>query len=309
MAKSGRVWIAVTILATLVVPVASQAGERERLEEIRQQRAKLHEQIEVHEAEADSIQAKAKALNETMILLRRDLAKLDADITEIESEVRTAQARIDETQGEIDKVEGVATKQAVSLYKAGATETIDALLGAKSLTELDSRIEFLGVAAQKNTDALIEYHRLQLEIQDEHAQLFATKQDLEATRTEQARIYARLDKSYTEHKAQLAKLEQILGHEHAEEGNLLIAEKRIEGDILAAQAVESSLARGVSREGFIWPLNGAINSYYGPRWGRMHTGLDIDGTTGQPIVSSKEGTVIMASSYSGYGNTVIVDHG
>ena len=309
MAKSGRVWIALTILATLLVPVVSHAGQRDRLEEIREQRAKLHERIEVHEAEADSIQAKAKALNEEMVILRRELTKLDSDIAEIESEVRTAQARIDETQGQIDKVEAVATRQAVALYKAGATETIDALMNAKSLAELDSRLEFLGVAAQENTDALIEYNRLQLEIQDEHAQLFAHKQDLEATRSEQSRIYARIDKSYEEHKAQLAKLEQILGHEHAEEGDLLVAEKRIMGDIMAAQAVEASLARGVSREGFIWPLNGAINSYYGPRWGRMHTGIDIDGTTGQPIVASKEGTVIMASSYSGYGNTVIVDHG
>jgi murein DD-endopeptidase MepM/ murein hydrolase activator NlpD len=81
------------------------------------------------------------------------------------------------------------------------------------------------------------------------------------------------------------------------------------GDIQAAQAVRSSLARGISREGFIWPLNNSITSYYGYRWGRMHNGIDIDGTTGEPIVAAKEGTVIMAQSYSGYGNAVIIDHG
>jgi virulence factor Mce-like protein len=65
----------------------------------------------------------------------------------------------------------------------------------------------------------------------------------------------------------------------------------------------------VSEEGFIWPLDGPITSPYGLRWGRMHTGIDIDGVTGEPVVASAEGTVVLASYYSGYGNAVIIDHG
>jgi virulence factor Mce-like protein len=65
----------------------------------------------------------------------------------------------------------------------------------------------------------------------------------------------------------------------------------------------------VSEEGFIWPLDGPITSPYGPRWGRMHTGIDIDGVTGRPVIASAEGTVVLASYYSGYGNAVIIDHG
>jgi murein DD-endopeptidase MepM/ murein hydrolase activator NlpD len=65
----------------------------------------------------------------------------------------------------------------------------------------------------------------------------------------------------------------------------------------------------VSAQGFIWPLNGPITSGYGPRWGRMHTGIDIDGYAGQAIVASKAGRVIVASPYGGYGNAVVIDHG
>ncbi len=307
--SSGRAWIAVTILATLLVPVSSIAGPHDRLEELRHEREQLHERIEAHEAQADTLEAEAQALNEQMIELRKVLASLDKDIAVIESDVRSAQARIDATQAEIDKVEGVATDQAVGLYKAGATEVLDALLNSQTLSELDDRMEFLGVAAHENTGALIKFHRLQLEIQGEHAVLFATQQDLEATRAEHSRVLARLDENHAELKTKLARLEEILGHEHAKEGNMLVAEAELIGDIRAAQAVRSSLARGVSRTGFIWPLNGAINSYYGYRWGRMHNGIDIDGSTGDPVIASKEGIVILASSYSGYGNTVIVDHG
>ena len=304
-----RAWIAITILATLLVPVTSIAGTRDDLEKLRHEREELHERIEANEAEADSLEGRAKAINGEMIELRKILAGLDADIERITSEVRMAQDRIDATQAEIDEVERVAKKQAVSLYKAGATDTLDALLNSKTLADLDARIEFLGVAAQENTGALVAYHRLQLEIESHHAVLFAKKHELEAARSDHAKIYTRMREKHDELKATLAELEERLGHQHAREGNLLVAEAEIIGDIRAAQAVRSSLARGVSRSGFIWPLNNAITSYYGYRWGRMHNGIDIDGSSGEPIVASKEGVVIMAQSYSGYGNAVIIDHG
>jgi murein DD-endopeptidase MepM/ murein hydrolase activator NlpD len=305
-----RVWIAITILSTLLLPVVgSDAGEQERLERLRVEREELQEQIDVHEAQAGTLQAKAKELNAQMILLRKELASLDRDIERISAKVRSAQARIDQTQSEIDKVEGVASNQAVALYKTGTTESLDALLGSKTLAELDDRLEFLGVAAEENTGALIRFHRLQLTIQAQHQVLFNTQQDLQATHSERSNVLAQLDQKYTEHKAHLAKLEEKLGHEHAREGDLTVAMARIVGDIRAAQAVRAVTARGVSTQGFLWPLNGAITSYYGERWGRMHTGIDIDGTSGQPVVASKDGAVIMASSYSGYGNTVIIDHG
>lgn len=61
--------------------------------------------------------------------------------------------------------------------------------------------------------------------------------------------------------------------------------------------------------GLMWPLSGHITSYFGPRWGRMHTGIDIDGVTGQPVVAAAAGTVVLATTYSGYGDAVIIDHG
>ncbi|MGH2828825.1 MAG: MCE family protein [Actinomycetota bacterium] len=65
----------------------------------------------------------------------------------------------------------------------------------------------------------------------------------------------------------------------------------------------------ISGQGFMWPLDGPITSPYGPRWGRMHTGIDIDGATGEPIIASAAGTVTMATYFSGYGNAVMIDHG
>jgi murein DD-endopeptidase MepM/ murein hydrolase activator NlpD len=58
-----------------------------------------------------------------------------------------------------------------------------------------------------------------------------------------------------------------------------------------------------------WPLIGPLTSRYGPRWGRMHNGIDVGVPTGRPIGSAAPGRVTYAGWMSGYGNTVIVDHG
>lgn len=61
--------------------------------------------------------------------------------------------------------------------------------------------------------------------------------------------------------------------------------------------------------GCIWPTSGTVTSEYGSRWGRLHAGIDIAAPTGTPIYAAKAGTVLVAGSQSGYGNTVVLDHG
>lgn len=58
-----------------------------------------------------------------------------------------------------------------------------------------------------------------------------------------------------------------------------------------------------------WPLVGRITSLFGYRWGSFHTGLDIDGSTGDPVVAAESGTVIYAEYAGRYGNMIKIDHG
>jgi murein DD-endopeptidase MepM/ murein hydrolase activator NlpD len=63
-----------------------------------------------------------------------------------------------------------------------------------------------------------------------------------------------------------------------------------------------------SSSGFAWPLCAPVTSEYGPRWGRMHRGIDQGASTGTPIGASKAGTVIFAGWQGGYGNLTLIDH-
>ena len=66
---------------------------------------------------------------------------------------------------------------------------------------------------------------------------------------------------------------------------------------------------------FVWPLDGVFTSYFGTRRlydGRLqsyHSGLDIDGETGDPVVAAADGTVVLAEPLQVRGGAVIIDHG
>lgn len=310
LSRYARALLAATFLVPLLIPVSGHtAGTQDRLDQIRDELSDLRSDIAEGEDEATFLKRRIDALNDDLTKLQIEINRLDTQIARIESEVRSAQAGIDRKQALIDDVEADAIEQARSLYKSGSTEMLDALLDSTSISVLNDRIEMLGIAAAQHTDSLIRYHRLRLEIQAEYDELFRKKKELVATRETQAEFEADKSERKSALTAALTELEGEIAHKKHREGALETAALRLTGDIQSAQARQSVAAMGESAQGFIWPLNGPITSYYGERWGRMHTGIDIDGYTGQPIVASKAGKVILSSYYSGYGNAVVVDHG
>lgn len=65
----------------------------------------------------------------------------------------------------------------------------------------------------------------------------------------------------------------------------------------------------------LWPVEGSISSSFGERIdpfngeGAFHTGIDISTAFGTPIIAPADGIVRAVSYVSGYGKTIILDHG
>ena len=59
---------------------------------------------------------------------------------------------------------------------------------------------------------------------------------------------------------------------------------------------------------WVRPHDGRISSRFGPRWGRMHAGLDLAGPYGSPIRAVGKGVVTFAGRASGYGRLIKIQH-
>jgi murein DD-endopeptidase MepM/ murein hydrolase activator NlpD len=76
------------------------------------------------------------------------------------------------------------------------------------------------------------------------------------------------------------------------------------GERQSSQPVNTSCGSSTIRP----PLKGTVTSGFGPRWGRMHEGLDIAAPTGTAIHAAACGTVTIAGVQDGYGNIVCITH-
>lgn len=107
--------------------------------------------------------------------------------------------------------------------------------------------------------------------------------------------------------------------------NGIVTDKKILADNIAEKPVTKVIASGLARRttliasrsgdgggsgNMLWPTSSRrISSPFGYRGGEFHTGLDIDGSTGDPVVAADSGKVIMTGRDGGYGKTVVIDHG
>lgn len=81
--------------------------------------------------------------------------------------------------------------------------------------------------------------------------------------------------------------------------------------------VNSAISRPIKDCGFMWPIDTDkfwLSSLFGPRkridgaWG-FHHGIDMAAIKGTIVKAVRAGTVVQACFQTGYGNTVVVQHG
>ncbi len=160
----------------------------------------------------------------------------------------------------------------------------------------------------------------------EQAELERDKAEVEA---EQAQLQAEEDAWYAEIERQRQEAQRLWEEEQKRLQQQQQQNNNVGGGSVSTPAAPSGptyVPVTPSQSGFAWPAPGFsyISSYYGPRWGRNHNGIDVgdSGIMGGTCVASQSGTVIgvvnccthnFAKNYScgcggGYGNYVLISH-
>ena len=126
----------------------------------------------------------------------------------------------------------------------------------------------------------------------------------------------RIGKAYGVDFHELARINGIENLDRIEVGQRLIvpsATRELPVEVITpSRAREDAPTAGelpADRSPFIWPVDGAIASVFGPRGETHHDGLDIAAGVGTPVRAARGGRVLYSDELRGYGNLLILDHG
>ncbi len=221
---------------------------------------------------------------------------------------------------------------ALILQTSSLSELMSAVDDMGEIMQSDKLLEEQYVAAREETEEIkAEYEAVKAEYEGKQDELRSEQEELKTQMEEANKVLEDLseeiEKAIEEYKA--AEAEESAA---AAQVSALIAEwdkqKAAQAAASATQVVNEdgtvttvidSSTTVTGTGSFIWPVpcSMRVTSRYGNRSDpftgetKYHSGIDIDGfgNDGQPVIAADSGTVITASSNSGYGNYVIIDHG
>ena len=331
-------------LALGLVLFASSAFAEEGIED---KLRGTREALDAAKGDRSRTQAAVEDAQAVLAAANRQLAEVETQLSAKEAELAAAQAALQDAQNatlavseQLQQVSAQleATRQeladkkdefnarAVAAYKyGGGVSYAGALLDAQdfsdlattayylqSVMEYDNRlIEQVSGEAEQIADARAEVDLLHEQLATQ--QTIAERAAAEVERATQAQ--RKLTEMAAEERARSAAVKQQLESQLASY-NALVADLEAESRKLEEELAKSRWRAGRPGVGeLLWPTNGRAGSGFGwrvhPIYGtrRMHTGVDISGPYGQPIIAAAEGLVIHAGWRGGYGLAVVIDHG
>ncbi|MEE9473643.1 MAG: peptidoglycan DD-metalloendopeptidase family protein [Acidimicrobiia bacterium] len=329
--------VGLVLVALSAAPAAGQNALTEELQESAQEIEDLQQQMEDASLEANYWTDQVAATSSRLHAILDDLTRAEAVLTDLELSIVDVEGSIDVTQSDIfakeaelsdtqvaiaETHEKVVT-QAVELFKAGSNQA-EVIFDYKTAQDAAVAVRYGTTLIEETNRALATLKELRGQkeqqvvlIEDQKSSLEADKAVLEKASSD-AEVQRQIveenrDKAETELINQRALLQTVkteISHFEDELDALEGEQERLKALLAAAQS-----SSGLAPAELYPPLDGPVVSAFGPRlhpilgYTRMHTGIDIDGPRGADIFAAASGTVILAGSYGGYGNAVIIDHG
>ena len=275
----------------------------------------VYEQLHAIQRDLDTATAELKQVQAERI-------QLDKDITKTEAELKEAQARLQSR-------EKVFYKRVRDIYIDGRLSYLDVVVGSKDFSDFASRMEMLKRILQSDMDLINT-------IKTEREEIASKKAKLEEDRAkvlELEKVAQEKQNVINQKKAERqAVLERAMNDRDTAERayNELMASSASITAMLQQRAAERAAAaaaaasQGGGGGGATWvqgsgqlaaPVVAPITSDFGwrihPIYGtrRLHAGTDFGVDDGTPVHAADGGVVVEAGWVSGYGYTVIIDHG
>lgn len=296
--------VTLLLFSGVMSPSYSYAEEQD----IAKERSEIKKELSKAEKELASIMKEKKQLEKEISDLNKSFEANKKAMEEVEKEIDSVKKEIKEIEQKIEERFRILKDRAQSYqHNGGNIQYIEVLFGSESFSDFISRLTAVTKIAEADAELIEEQEKDKRKVEMKLSELEALQAEL-----------AEMEKLIKEQKENALQMKEELESKN-EELNKLVKELKLKDEKLAvieeSVTAEISAPASVSGNGALgWPTKGGyISSYMGPRWGKMHKGIDIartDRSTSPPIYAAESGTVETATfNNGGYGNLVIINHG
>lgn len=289
------------------------------------ERTQALEELAVILAELEEANAELEAGRQRVLAVETEIADNEQRRDDTIEVLDRLSIDLAETRLKVEDRRDVVRDRAVEMYMDRSMNFGEALLGVGDVAGVSLGIEYAGQVIESSEELLNSLEVLERTEQRQQDEIVRKKLELEE-------LLANLEVKKVELVAEREALELVAAEvtEKADAAEAIVA--AINAEIAAfehekdiAQAdiarIEEEIRRKTSGGGgtnpgvLSWPVGGSVTSGFGWRThpisgaSKFHAGIDISAGSGTPISAAGSGTVIVASWYGGYGNTVVIDHG
>lgn len=313
--KHKPVSLIMAVLMSLSVAGTALADDlEEQLQDLQEKAAQQQEITNEAQARVDNLSEKLRVLQEEVDAATSEYNDVKSRLDKVQSDIYENTELLNKTEKELKVKNKKLAKRVRDIYINGQISYVDVLFGAKDFSDFLTRMDILKRIIKHDYDLIMKVKADREIVMNTKAKLEKDKADVELLVAD-AEIKQKnmLDKKQAQQVLlDKAEYDRDVSQQAYEE--IMAASQEITRMIQRSQMVGGSYVSSGSGA-MIWPLNGPITSEFGwrthPIFGtqRYHSGLDIGGDYGLPIAAAASGTVIHAGWISGYGYTVIIDHG
>jgi len=295
-----------------------------QIDSVASNRSSLAREIQETQDRMDEVLASLTSLRGELLVVESDLVQKERSLRDVRTDLHTQYQSLAMTRSELGVARDDAVNHAVETYMSVGLGVPAVALSAKVWTDIAVGLVYLDRITADGTETVERFETLLVDEQEASDQiagheadlsvdlvaLHAAEEHLAGLQNEMQRTSDALQDEYLNQRSLLAEydaqIEEIEGEISSLEKEQASIKKLIAQQAKALGSAPGTLAR---------PVPGAISSGFGPRihpihgYSLMHNGVDMNGGSGQAIVSASSGTVIFAGVKGGYGNTIMVDHG
>jgi murein DD-endopeptidase MepM/ murein hydrolase activator NlpD len=274
------------------------------------------------------------------------LNTLNNEISTVKDNLQETGKKLEEIEERVDSRDKLLKSRLRLMYMNGVVSYADVLLSSTSFGDFLDRLNALNAIVNQDKQILeanrkdhveMEGKRTQIQqqldqVKDLYSQTALVKSDLVIKEKEKEVKIASLSQKEKEKKHELEDIseeqEKMLVEYARKEAALAEAKRKAAEAAAAAAAAKAKAKSGVSPNtpapaapftggkfgyplGKVYPMTSDFGYRSDPFSGKkkLHNGIDLGAPNGTNILAAGDGVVIVASWWSGYGNTVIIDHG